>query len=68
MHVVYHIVDPMLSAKLAFIRRNVFVSLDILETLELHVINVSELLQLVSSLDILSDTRISILKCMIYFL
>ena len=52
MHVVYHIVDPMLSAKLAFIRRNVFVYLDILETLELHVINVSEILQLVSSLDI----------------
>ena len=54
MHVVYHIVDQMLSAKLAFIRRNVFVYLDILEMLDLHVINVSQILQLVSSLDILN--------------
>ena len=37
----YLIVDLMLSVRLAFIRQNVFVYLDILEMLELHVINVS---------------------------
>ena len=41
MHVDCLIVDPMPSVRLAFIRQNVFVYLDILETLELHVINVS---------------------------
>ena len=37
----YLIVDLTPSVRLAFIRQNVFVYLDILEMLELHVINVS---------------------------
>ena len=47
------IVAQMPFVRLAFIRQNVFVYLDILEMLDLHVINVSQILQLVSSLDIL---------------